>query len=135
MKNMFKKFVVLLASLGLIFQLTGCTSKDSKGDGEEMAIDGTDSAATADVEKVEGEQNLDIAADDSASSASSNALPEEALGETVSTPAKDVAPGVLPMQDLHQMWPLQILCLMPCRRTLSAKLRQQALWQRPLRRL
>jgi hypothetical protein len=80
-ENMFKKFVVLLASLGLIVQLSGCTSKDSKGDGEEMAIDGTDAAATADVEKVEGEQNLDIAADDSASSLSSDALPEDALGE------------------------------------------------------
>jgi hypothetical protein len=82
MKNMFKKFVILLASLGLIVQLSGCTSKDSKDDGQEMAIDGTEPVAeSADVEKVEGEQNLDIAADDSANALSADALPEEALGE------------------------------------------------------
>jgi hypothetical protein len=96
MKNMFKKFVVLLASLGLIVQLSGCTSKDSKDDGEAIAIDGTETADSAEVEKVEGEQNLDIAADDSAASLSADSLPEDALGESTasSTPAAD--PGAPP---------------------------------------
>jgi hypothetical protein len=76
---MLKKFVVLIACLGVL-QLSSCTSKDSKDDsGEAMAIDGTDSA---EVEKVEGEQNLDIAAEDSSASlATSEALPEDALGD------------------------------------------------------
>lgn len=107
---MFKKFVVLLASLGLIFQLSGCTSKDSKDDaGEEMAIDGTESTdTTADVEKVEGEQNLDIAADDSSLSADS--LPEEALGEsTASSDApKDAGSQDLAAQDPAASPPLDV---------------------------
>lgn len=89
---MFKKFVVLLAC-GLALSLTSCTSKDSKEDGgEEMAIDaGMDSA---EVEKVEGEQSLDIAADDSAAmSLSGDTLPEDALGESS-------APEAPPSEDL-----------------------------------
>ncbi len=77
---MLKKFVVLLACLGA-FQLTGCTSNDSKVDGgDEIAIDGAPEGS-ADVEKVEGEQSLDIAADDSSAALTNDALPEEALGE------------------------------------------------------
>jgi len=85
---MLKKFVVILACLGAI-QLTSCTSKDSKEDGgEEMAID-AEVGDAAEVEKVEGEQSLDIAADDS-SSLSGDALPEDALGD-VPAPATDIA--------------------------------------------
>ncbi len=77
---MLKKFVVILACLGVL-QLTSCTSKDSKEDGgEEMAIDAA-AADSAEVEKVEGEQSLDIAADDSSASLSNEALPEDALGD------------------------------------------------------
>lgn len=94
---MLKKFVVILACLGVI-QLTGCTSKDSKEDGgEEMAIDAT-AADSAEVEKVEGEQSLDIAADDSSASLAGNsgggdALPEDALGESSAPPPQAAAPG------------------------------------------
>ncbi|HEY8272702.1 MAG TPA: LysM domain-containing protein [Pseudobdellovibrionaceae bacterium] len=92
---MFKKFVVLLTCIG-VFQLSSCTSKDSKEDGgEEMAIDAT-ATDSAEVEKVEGEQSLDIAAEDpsSASSLSTDALPEEALGEssTANQPSKSTPP-------------------------------------------
>lgn len=87
---MLKKFVVILACLGVL-QLTSCTSKDSKEDGgEEMAIDAA-AADSAEVEKVEGEQSLDIAADDSSASLSNNdALPEDALGDAP-PPAPDTA--------------------------------------------
>lgn len=85
---MLKRLVVLIACLGVI-QLSGCTSKDSKEDDSgEMAIDVGDSA---EVEKVEGEQNLDIAAEDSSASLSTNeALPEDALGDA---PANNGAPS------------------------------------------
>jgi len=78
---MLKKFVVTLACLGVL-QLTSCTSKDTQEEnGEAMAIDAeAASADTAEVEKVEGEQSLDIAADD-ASALSADALPEDALGD------------------------------------------------------
>ncbi|RYZ87875.1 MAG: hypothetical protein EOP04_10655 [Proteobacteria bacterium] len=83
---MLKKFVLLFACLGLVAQLNGCTSQESKDSGEEMAVDAA-SADTAEVEKVEGSESLDITADDSASSLSSgDALPEDALGEA---PAED----------------------------------------------
>jgi hypothetical protein len=85
---MLKKFVVLFACLGLVFQLSGCTSKDSKDDGEAMAVDAA-TADSAEVEKVEGGENLDITADDSAGSLSSDALPEDALGEAPTATAAD----------------------------------------------
>jgi hypothetical protein len=89
---MLKKFVVLLACLGII-QISGCTSKDSKEDGgEELAMGATD-ASSAEVEKVEGEQSLDIAAEDTASTASSDALPEDALGESSTAPPKEPPPA------------------------------------------
>ncbi|MBC7371093.1 MAG: hypothetical protein H7326_05980, partial [Bdellovibrionaceae bacterium] len=87
---MLKKFVLLFACLGLVIQLNGCTSQDSKdNNGEEMAVDAA-SADSAEVEKVEGSESLDITADDSASSLSSgDALPEDALGEAPQAPAED----------------------------------------------
>jgi hypothetical protein len=84
---MLKKFVVLLACIGLMAQLSGCTSQDSKGDGEDMAVDAAMTTDSAEVEKVEGGENLDIAADDSTASLSGDALPEDALGEAPQNPA------------------------------------------------
>lgn len=84
---MLKKFVVILTCFGVL-QLTSCTSKDTQEDnGGEMAID-AEAADSAEVEKVEGEQSLDIAADDSAS-LSGDALPEDALGDA--PPPADMA--------------------------------------------
>lgn len=82
---MLKKFVVLVACLGVL-QLSSCTSKDSKDDeSEDMAMDVADAA---EIETVEGEQSLDIAADDpSASLSTDDALPEDALGEASGSPA------------------------------------------------
>ncbi|WP_413289542.1 hypothetical protein [Bdellovibrio sp. HCB337] len=92
---MLKKLVVLLACFGAI-QLSSCTSKDSKEDGgDEIAIDAA--AESAEVEKVEGEQSLDIAAEDSSASLSGDALPEDALGEAPPTDAPPVADA--PMMD------------------------------------
>lgn len=89
---MLKKLVVLLACFGAL-HLSSCTSKDSKEDGgEEMAIDAA--ADGAEVEKVEGEQSLDIAAEDSSASlagGSGDALPEDALGEAPPAEAPPVA--------------------------------------------
>lgn len=94
---MLKKLVVILACLGVL-QLTSCTSKDSKEDGgEEMAIDAA-AADSAEVEKVEGEQSLDIAADDSSASLSNDALPEDALGDAPA-PAPDTAAAPPPVED------------------------------------
>ena len=87
---MLKKFVLFFASLGLVVQLNGCTSQDSKdNEGEEMAVEAS-STDSAEVESVEGGENLDITADDSASSLSSgDALPEDALGEAPQSPSED----------------------------------------------
>lgn len=78
---MMKKFVVLLASLGLVLQLTSCTSNSSQSDSE-VASD----MESADLEKLEGDEALEVAGDDSLVS---DQLPEDALGET--TPSTDVA--------------------------------------------
>lgn len=92
---MLKKFVVILACLGVL-QLTSCTSKDTQEDGgEEMAIDAA-AADSAEVEKVEGEQSLDIAADDSAS-LSGDALPEDALGDA--PPPADMTAEAPPLEE------------------------------------
>ncbi len=106
---MLKKFVVLFACLGLVLQLSSCTSKDSKEDGEEMAVDAA-VADSAEVEKVEGGESLDITADDSGASLSGEALPEEALGENPSGSTEDPmatvektttdVPADAPMQDV-----------------------------------
>lgn len=85
---MLKKFVVLLACTGLILQLSSCTSKDSIEDGDELAVD-VAAADSAEVETVEGEENLDIMADDSTASLSEEALPEDALGEAPPDPTVD----------------------------------------------
>lgn len=74
---MMKKLVVLLACLGLAFQLTSCTSKNSQADSE-VAAD----YDSADLEKLEGDEALEIAGDDSLAS---DQLPEDALGETTTT--------------------------------------------------
>lgn len=93
---MLKKLVVLLACFGAL-NLSSCTSKDSKEDGgEEMAIDAA--ADTAEVEKVEGEQSLDIAAEDSSADLSGDALPEDALGEAAPVEAPPV--GDAPVADV-----------------------------------
>ncbi|WP_347358367.1 LPXTG cell wall anchor domain-containing protein [Bdellovibrio sp.] len=74
---MMKKLVVLLACLGLAFQVTSCTSKDSQADSE-VAAD----FDSADLEKLEGDEALEIAGDDSLAS---DQLPEDALGESTTT--------------------------------------------------
>ncbi|HEY1079392.1 MAG TPA: LPXTG cell wall anchor domain-containing protein [Bdellovibrio sp.] len=78
---MMKKLVVLLACLGLVFQLTSCTSNNSQSDSE-VASD----MESGDLEKLEGDEALEVAGDDSLVS---DQLPEDALGET--TPSSDVA--------------------------------------------
>lgn len=78
---MMKKLVVLLACLGLAFQLTSCTSNNSQSDSE-VASD----MESGDLEKLEGDEALEVAGDDSLVS---DQLPEDALGET--TPSSDVA--------------------------------------------
>lgn len=72
---MMKKLVILLACMGLAFQITSCTSKDSKAESE-VAAD----VDSADLEKIEG----DTAASND-NSLSSDQLPEDALGETTTT--------------------------------------------------
>ncbi|NUN04291.1 MAG: LysM peptidoglycan-binding domain-containing protein [Bdellovibrio sp.] len=76
-----KKLVVLLACLGLVFQLTSCTSNNSQSDSE-VASD----MESGDLEKLEGDEALEVASDDSLAS---DQLPEDALGET--TPSSDIA--------------------------------------------
>lgn len=71
---MMKKLVILFACLGLAFQLSSCTSKDSQPEAE-VAAD----VDSADLEKLEGDGSLEVASDDSLSS---DQLPEDALGET-----------------------------------------------------
>lgn len=73
---MMKKLVILLAFLGLVLQ-TSCTSKDSQSDSE-VAAD----YDSADLEKLEGDEALEIAGADSMAS---DQLPEDALGETTTT--------------------------------------------------
>lgn len=74
---MMKKLVILIACLGLAAQFTGCTSKDSKSDAE-VAAD----FDSADLEKLEGDEALDVASDDSLMS---DSLAEDALGESTTT--------------------------------------------------
>lgn len=71
---MMKKLVILLACLGLAFQLTSCTSKDSQ-----KGSDGAADVDSADLEQVDGENTAS-----GGDSLSSDQLPEEALGETES---------------------------------------------------
>ncbi|WP_413559258.1 hypothetical protein [Bdellovibrio sp. HCB209] len=81
---MMKKLVVLLACFGMVANLSACSlfSKDSKS-GEEVTSD----FDSADLEKLEGEEALNAEGGDGAV-ASSDQLPEDALGET---PAQDMA--------------------------------------------
>ncbi|XGC80924.1 hypothetical protein ACES2L_00295 [Bdellovibrio bacteriovorus] len=74
---MMKKLLILLACSALAFQTTSCTSKDSAADSE-VAAD----VDSADLEKLEGDEALDVADD----SLASDQLPEEALGETAPAP-------------------------------------------------
>lgn len=71
---MMNKLVILLACLSLGFQVSSCTSKESQADSE-VAAD----VDSADLEKLEGDESLQVAGDDSLAS---DQLPEEALGET-----------------------------------------------------
>ncbi|MDG0814862.1 LPXTG cell wall anchor domain-containing protein [Bdellovibrio svalbardensis] len=73
---MMKKLVVLIASLGLAVQLSGCSlfSSENKSDAEVTA-----DVDSADLEKLEGDEAL-LAADNS--SLASDQLPEDALGES-----------------------------------------------------
>lgn len=89
---MIKKLAILLACFGLAFQVTSCTSKNNQSDAD-IAAD----MDAADLERLEGDDALEIAADDSLLS---DHLPEDALGETISdsdtsladtTPSMDVA--------------------------------------------
>lgn len=80
---MMKKLVILLACLGLAFQLTSCTSQDSQAESE-VAAD----VDSADLEKLEGEGAGAIADENSLSS---DQLPEEALGETTQIAQAPVA--------------------------------------------
>ncbi len=70
---MMKKLVVLIACLGLV-HLSACTSNDTKSD-----ADVTSDFDSADLEKLDGEDSLDISGD---GSLGSDQLPEDALGET-----------------------------------------------------
>ncbi|MEN0057485.1 MAG: hypothetical protein AAGB31_01520 [Bdellovibrio sp.] len=76
---MMKKIVVFLACLGLAFQMTSCTSKDSQSDSE-MASD----FDSADLEKLDNDEALELTRDEALSS---DQLPEDALGETTSNVA------------------------------------------------
>ncbi|AHI04563.1 hypothetical protein BDW_00265 [Bdellovibrio bacteriovorus W] len=87
---MIKKLAILLACFGLAFQVTSCTSKNNQSDSD-IAAD----MDAADLERLEGDDALEIAADDSLLS---DHLPEDALGETHTdtsladtTPSMDVA--------------------------------------------
>lgn len=87
---MIKKLAILLACFGLAFQVTSCTSKNNQSDAD-IAAD----MDAADLERLEGDDALEIAADDSLLS---DQLPEDALGETQTdtsladtTPSMDVA--------------------------------------------
>lgn len=77
---MMKKLLVLIACAGLATHVTGCTSNDSKPDAEV-----TSDFDSADLEKLEGDEALDIASDDSMTS---DSLAEDALGE--SAPSSEV---------------------------------------------
>lgn len=98
---MLKKLVVLVACCGLVIQLSGCTSKDSKGD-DEIAVDSaTAPADSAEVEKVEGGGNgqtpaPDIAAEDSSASLANDSLPADALGESTTPPPADNSAPMAP---------------------------------------
>ncbi|WP_413576458.1 LysM peptidoglycan-binding domain-containing protein [Bdellovibrio sp. HCB290] len=77
---MMKKLVVLLACFGLVANLSACSlfSKDSTA-GEEVTSD----FDSADLEKLEGDQALDAGVEGADGAvASSDQLPEDALGET-----------------------------------------------------
>lgn len=73
---MIKKLVVLLACFGLV-HLSACTSNDQKSDAEV-----TSDFDSADLEKLDGEESMEMAGD---SSLGSDQLPEDALGETTTT--------------------------------------------------
>lgn len=71
---MIKRFVVLLACIGLAGQVTSCTSKENQTD-TELSAD----LEASDLEQIENADSLDIAGDDPLMS---DALPEDALGES-----------------------------------------------------
>lgn len=71
---MIKRFVALLACIGLAGQVTSCTSTESQSDSELSA-----DLDSAELEQIENADSLDIAADDPLMS---DALPEDALGES-----------------------------------------------------
>lgn len=71
---MMNKLVILLACLGLAFQQTSCTSKDSQAESE-VAAD----VDSADLETLEGEGTGEIVDENAIAS---DQLPEDALGET-----------------------------------------------------
>ena len=76
---MMKKLVVLLACLSFSMHMTGCTSNDTQKDSE-AAVD----LESADLEKLDGDEALEIASDDTVSEGSDAAA---ALGETETPPS------------------------------------------------
>lgn len=70
---MIKRFVAIIALLGLAGQVTSCTSKESPSDSELSA-----DLEAADLEQIENADAVDVAGDDPMMS---EALPEDALGE------------------------------------------------------
>ena len=93
-EKMMKNLVVLLACLGLVVQLSGCSlfSSDKKS-GEEVAAD----IDSADLEKLEGDDSLSSAAVDHSAS---DSLPEDALGETSAAPATTADTAAPPPADI-----------------------------------
>ncbi|UYL10493.1 hypothetical protein B9G69_007885 [Bdellovibrio sp. SKB1291214] len=88
---MMKKLVVLLACFGLVANLSACSlfSKDTKS-GDEVTSD----FDSADLEKLEGEEALQAGTE--GAPASSDQLPEDALGETNTDMAAAPAPTDAP---------------------------------------
>ena len=74
-----KKLIALLACLYVSAHLTACTSKDSKDESDAPATEESTANVDGELEKVEGAEAQQAASNDGFSS---EALPEEALGES-----------------------------------------------------
>ncbi len=82
---MMKKFLFILAFVGLSLHFVGCTSSDSQSDNQSAAAD----SESADLEKVDSEKDENSEVDNSLAS---DQLPEDALGE-VSANERNPAKG------------------------------------------
>lgn len=100
-----KKFIALLACVYLCAHLTGCTSKDSKEDGD--ASGETTQSVDGELEKVEGAEAQQAATSGGGSDEGflNESLPEDALGEKSASskpPAPDTAPPAMEAPPLEQ---------------------------------